>query len=174
MTTKRRAAITVSFALLFVSGLLLTAFGGTPTSPYIHERMYVLGESGRIIQGHVGDIIDVQLGDASGSSVWQFGHVGNSAQVTPVFMASMPNACPPTTEPAMRQTAGPDSGRMYTSTQASCTTMQDTRSLTQAAEMARITMVSPGVTTVKGWRVASGVGKPDHLPDFVFIVLVQR
>jgi hypothetical protein len=173
MTTKRRAAITASFALLFVSGLLLTAFGGTPASPYIHERMYLLGESGRIIQGHVGDIIDVQLGDASGSSVWQFGHVGHSAQVTPVFMASMPNACPPAAEPAMRQTSGPDSGRMYTSTQASCAT-QASQPLAQAAEMARITMVSPGVTTVKGWRVASGAGKPDHLPDFVFIVLVQR
>jgi hypothetical protein len=43
-----------------------------------------------------------------------------------------------------------------------------------AVQLLRITMVSPGVTTVKGWRVNLGAGTQDSLPDFFFVVLVKR
>ena len=186
MLTKRRAAITATFAALFLCGLLLTAFGGTPSPPYVHERVIVLGQSGRVIQGHVGDIMDVQLGDVvSAQTTWRFTQTGTSVRVTPVFAASMPDVSPPGGGSGMPDTGPPPSdsggrqtasagGRAVYAVMGVAPEPTATPSFEGPVQMARLTLVATGVTTVRGWRVPIGGAIPQSVPDFVFIVLVLR
>jgi hypothetical protein len=172
--TKRRAAILATIAALMVAGLLLTAFGGEPAPPLVHERVVVLGESGRIIQGHVGDIVDVQLGDVlSSSSGWRFSRTGRSATVTPVFAAVMPPARSPAEGTNGRQAASAGVGGVQAAVMLTGRVLETSRSMIKAVQLLRIAMVAPGVTTVKGWRVSLGVGTQDALPDFFFVILVK-
>jgi hypothetical protein len=200
MFTKRRAVIMAGFAVLFLSGLLLTAFGGTPAPPYVHERVVVLGETGSIIEGQVGEIIDVQLGDLiAAHTSWRFTQSGTSVRVTPVFAASMPDVTPLRPGSGMPDTGPPPSGSegqqtasaggtvfvAWTGASPSPSPSSPASSAVSPApsaspvfdgpvQMVRLTLLSTGVTTVRGWRVPIGGNIPDDLPDFVFIVLVKR
>ena len=177
MFTKRRAAITATFAALFVCGLLLTAFGGSPSPRYVHERVIVLGESGHVIQGHVGDIMDVLLGDVvSAQTTWRFTQTGTSVRVTPVFAASMPDVSPPAGGSGMPDTGPPPSdsgGRQTASAGGGGRVRRDghhdgsptvTPSFEGPVQMVRLTLVATGVTTVRGWRVPIGGAIPQSVP----------
>ena len=172
MTTKRRAAITATFAAVFLSGLLLTAFGGTPSPPYVSERMVLLGESGSIIEGHVDDIVTVQLGDKVAPEVeWRFASTQSIVLVTAVRAASMPVTSPPDDGTDFRHTTEePDA--TYTSTTAEAAA-GDTQGALGGVQMVRLTMLAPGVATVKGWRTQAGPTSSSTLPDFVFVVLIE-
>jgi len=163
---KRRLAIIAAFAAVFVSGLLLTTSAGTSSQAPLPHRVILLGESGQIIRGHVGEVVDVHLGAAT-SVRWRFGLAGHSATVTPVF-ASIPEACPPV-DGSGRDSASV-AGTFATSRLAAC----DAPASTRMVQMARISFVSPGVTTVKGWRTDGGAAVAGEPPDFVFVILVER
>lgn len=183
---RRRAAIVASFASLFVAGLLLSAFGGSPSPPLVSERVLLLGESGHVVEGRVGDVIDVQLGEGS-TGGWRFDSTSVDVQVTPVSPASMPQACPPSGGATGRETA--NAGAAYASfvTSTSAQSPAPTPSaaatrdctpgagaLARGVRLLRLTLVAPGVATVRGWRVTRGTTTLPDVPDFVFIVLVRR
>lgn len=166
MVINRRVAIVAVFAVVFVSGLMLTTSAGTSSQAPTTQRVVLLGESGQIIRGHVGEVVDVHLG-GSASVRWRFGLAGRSATVTPVF-AGIPQACPPV-DGSGRDSAS-IAGTFATSRPAAC----DAPASTRMVQMARISFVSPGVTTVKGWRTDGGAAVAGEPPDFVFVILVER
>lgn len=163
---RRRLAIVAAFAAVFVSGLLLATTAGTSSQAPQPHRVILLGESGQIIRGHVGEVADVHLG-AAASVRWRFGLAGHSATVTPVF-ASIPEACPPEDDSGLESAS--TTGTFATLRPATC----DVPASTRLVQLARISFVSPGVTTVKGWRTGAGAPAVGEPPDFVFVVLVER
>ncbi len=178
--SRRHLAVVATFGAVFFTGLLFTVFGGTAALPLVSERVLVLGQSGHIIRAQVGNVVDIQLGDPTSKGMtWRFFTSSGHVRVTPVYAASMPQACPPSTGTEGRETARWDDGTVYASAPGTMPGSTPSCSPVEQApviRLVRLTMLTPGVTTVKGWLVRPGTAlerAPQSLPDFVFIVLVK-
>jgi hypothetical protein len=170
---RRRGVVVAVFAAVFVTGALLTAFGGTPGPRLVSERTLVLGQSGRIVSGHVGDVIDLLLGTGWNGG-WRFACDSRKVQVVPVATVGMPVASPPSDGVPIRETAG--AGVTYAALRVDAPggaiTPAPAAPGLGAVRMLRLTLLAPGVATLKGWHVQQGL-PTQSVPDFVFILLVR-
>ena len=170
---RRRGVVVAVFAAVFVAGALLTAFGGTPGPRYVSERTLVLGQSGRIVSGHVGDVIDVLLGTGWNGG-WRFACDSRKVQVVPVATVGMPVASPPSQGVPTRETAAAGHLRRPARGRAGRPAITPAPAATGlgAVRMLRLTLLAPGVATLKGWHLQQGA-PAQSVPDFVFILLVR-
>ena len=117
----------------------------------------MLGQSGRIVSGHVGDVIDVLLGTGWNGG-WRFACDSRKVQVVPVATVGMPVASPPADGVPIRETAGAVAtfAALRVDAQGTAATPPPAATGLGTVRMLRLTLVAPGVATLKGWHVQQG------------------
>lgn len=166
MRSRGRAATMATFGAMVLAGLLLTVLGGSAESRLVRERVLFLADNGSIVRLDRGESVEVRLPGAVREGAWTFAATNGKVRLTAVYAAPMPVVTPAKGVPA--------GGVMEVSAAAGAATHATTPRVPQ---LLRITAVSGGVVTVKGWRVPAGTGRTTRVaavPDLVLIVLVRR
>jgi hypothetical protein len=166
--SRRRKLVVALQAVVLAGAALFLFFSGPPGAGPASERELTLGESGSIVRGAEGEVLDLALG--ADPSDWVFSRDGRSVIVRPVRYASMPVVCNDTLDRM------PVTGRSGDEPALQPCPLPGAE--TTSIQSLRIALREPGVTTIKGWRVQPGMARPAGLPstppDFYYVILVER
>lgn len=158
-------------AALVVVGVVLMTVGDAGGYRLTRMRELSLHESGSIVRGHQGDLLQLRLDGEYGEGIWVFARRGSAAMLRPVHVARMPVACADARDPMPRMS---EAGKIAQAG-SSCVLKGTTRFIVEGLSIA---LLSPGVTTIKGWHLAPGAKAPAEAPssppDFVYVILVER